>query len=142
VRGVRELPLFPPPVVLFPGMPSLCISSIAPTATTVGRSRGRQLFGLSYFDSDASGKEIPPAGHIGCVAEIYRDASPAGWTFDVIDGGCGSLSGRCVCRRGDPYLVVRVNYFEAEEEDSAALANNARDVATMFMRVAIRFGHQ
>jgi len=31
---------------------------------------------------------------------------------------------------------VRVNYFEDEEEDSAALANNARDVATMFMRVA------
>jgi len=31
---------------------------------------GDNLFGLSYFDSSASDKDMPPAGHIGCVAEV------------------------------------------------------------------------
>ena len=38
--------------------------------------------------------------------------------------------------RDDPYLVVRVNFFEDEEDESNDLRANAREVAAMFMRVA------
>ena len=71
VRGVRELPLFPLPLVLFPGVPlplhifepryRQMLSDIRVT---------NNLFGLSYFDSSTSDKELPPAGHAGCVAEV------------------------------------------------------------------------
>ena len=38
--------------------------------------------------------------------------------------------------RDDPYMVVRVNFFEDEEDESDDLRANAREVAAMFMRVA------
>src|SRR5438477_12496773 len=71
VRGVRELPLFPLPVVLFPGMPMpLHIFEERYRKMLADIRPGNNLFGLSYFDVESSGKDTPPAGHIGCVAEV------------------------------------------------------------------------
>jgi len=71
VRAVRELPLFPLPVVLFPGMPMpLHIFEPRYRQMLTDISAQNNLFGLSYFDPGTSEKEVPPAGHIGCVAEI------------------------------------------------------------------------
>src|SRR5204863_1354023 len=38
--------------------------------------------------------------------------------------------------RGDPYLVVRVSYFEDEAEDADALQERSREVAETFTRIA------
>jgi ATP-dependent Lon protease len=71
VRGVRELPIFPLPVVLFPGMPMPLHIFEERYRTMLSDIRaGDNLFGLSYFDPSASDKDMPPAGHIGCVAEV------------------------------------------------------------------------
>src|SRR5262245_62423121 len=71
VRGVRELPLFPLPVVLFPGMPMpLHIFEPRYRKMLSDIHAGNNLFGLSYFDAASSANEIPPTGHIGCVAEV------------------------------------------------------------------------
>src|SRR6266508_2331328 len=71
VRGVRELPLFPLPTVLFPGVP-LPLHIFEPRYRQMLNDIrvSNNLFGLSYFDASSSEKEIPPAGHIGCVAEV------------------------------------------------------------------------
>src|SRR5690349_640678 len=71
VRGVRELPLFPLPVVLFPGMPMpLHIFEPRYRQMLADIRAGNNLFGLSYFDAASTDKDIPPTGHIGCVAEV------------------------------------------------------------------------
>jgi ATP-dependent Lon protease len=71
VRDVRELPIFPLGVVLFPGMP-LPLHIFEPRYQQMlsDLGAGNGLFGLSYFDPDDSEREVPPVGHVGCVAEV------------------------------------------------------------------------
>ena len=71
VRGVRELPLFPLPLVLFPGVP-LPLHIFEPRYRQMLNDvrASNNFFGLSYFDSSVSEKELPPPGHVGCMAEV------------------------------------------------------------------------
>lgn len=138
VRGVRELPLFPLPVVLFPGMPMpLHIFEPRYRKMLTDIRAGDNLFGLSYFDVASSpGRDIPPAGHIGCVAEVTETQSLPDGRSNVLTVGVIRYQVEDYVERDDPYLVVRVNFFEDEEETNQKVLTSARDVATMFMRVA------
>lgn len=137
VRGVRELPLFPLPVVLFPGMPMpLHIFEPRYRQLLSDIRAGHNLFGLSYFDSSSSDNEVPPAGHIGCVAEITESQALPDGRSNVLAVGVVRYRVEAYVERGDPYLVVEANYFEDEEEDQQALARKSKAVAAMFMRVA------
>jgi Lon protease-like protein len=137
VRAVRELPLFPLPVVLFPGMPMpLHIFEPRYRQMLTDISVQNNLFGLSYFDAGSSEKEVPPAGHIGCVAEITETQGLPDGRSNILAVGIIRYRVEDYVDRNDPYLVVRVSFFEDEEEDSDQLAAGAREVAAMFMRVA------
>src|SRR5256714_2483728 len=137
VRGVRELPLFPLPVVLFPGMPMpLHIFEPRYRQMLTDIRAGDSLFGLSYFDASSSEKDIPPAGHAGCVAEITETEGLPDGRSNVLAVGVIRYRVEDYIDRDDPYLVVRVNFFEDEADDSEELGANAREVAAMFMRVA------
>ena len=60
VRAVRELPLFPLPVVLFPGMPMpLHIFEPRYRQMLTDISAQDNLFGLSYFDAGATSGRCP-----------------------------------------------------------------------------------
>jgi len=137
VRGVRELPLFPLPVVLFPGMP-MPLHIFEPRYRTMLSDirAGDNLFGLSYFDAGTSGRETPPAGHIGCVAEVTETQSLPDGRSNVLAVGVIRYQVEDYVEREDPYLVVRVNFFEDEEEPGHQVLTSSRDVAAMFMRVA------
>jgi ATP-dependent Lon protease len=137
VRGVRELPLFPLPIVLFPGMPMpLHIFEPRYRKMLADIRASDNLFGLSYFDPNSSGAEIPPAGHIGCVAEVTETQALPDGRSNVLAVGVVRYQVEAYVERGDSYLVVRVNFFEDDEENDETLAANAREVAAMFMRVA------
>jgi Lon protease-like protein len=137
VRGVYELPLFPLPVVLFPGMPMpLHIFEPRYRQMLTDIRAANNLFGLSYFDASESDKEIPPTGHIGCVAEITESQGLPDGRSNVLAVGVVRYEVEDYLERDDPYLVVRVSFFEDEEETSEKLRSDARDVAAMFMRVA------
>lgn len=137
VRGVRELPLFPLPVVLFPGMPMpLHIFEPRYRKMLADIRAGNNLFGLSYFDSGSSSQDIPPAGHVGCVAEVTETQSLPDGRSNVLAVGVIRYQVEDYVERDDPYLVVRVNFFEDEEEASQVVRASSRDVAAMFMRVA------
>src|SRR5436189_2082198 len=137
VRGVRELPIFPLPVVLFPGMPMpLHIFEERYRKMLSDIRAGDNLFGLSYFDSSASNKDMPPAGHIGCVAEVTETQALPDGRSNILAVGVVRYEVESYVDRGDSYLVVRPNYFEDEQEEQSALNTNSREVATMFMRVA------
>jgi Lon protease-like protein len=137
VRGVRELPLFPLPVVLFPGMPMpLHIFEPRYRKLLTDIRAGDNLFGLSYFDSASSDKDVPPAGHVGCVAEVTETQGLPDGRSNVLAVGVVRYRVEAYIERGDPYLVVQANYFEDEEEDEQELAVKSNEVAAMFMRVA------
>src|SRR5262247_2129302 len=71
VRGITELPVFPLPVVLFPGVP-LPLHIFEPRYRQMLKDirLANNLFCVAYFDPNATELEVPPAGHIGCVAEV------------------------------------------------------------------------
>src|SRR5947207_5641176 len=137
VRGVHELPLFPLPVVLFPGMP-MPLHIFEPRYRKMFEDirAGNNLFGLSYFDAASSNKEIPPTGHVGCVAEVTEAQGLPDGRSNILAVGVVRYEVESYVDRDDPYLVGRVSFFEDEEEDDDQLSANARDVAAMFMRVA------
>jgi Lon protease-like protein len=137
VRGLRELPIFPLPVVLFPGMPMpLHIFEPRYRKMLVDIRAGDNLFGLSYFDADSSDKDFPPAGHIGCVAEVTETQALPDGRSNVLAVGVIRYQVEDYIERGDSYLVVRANYFEDDEEDDTALKAIPREVAGTFMCVA------
>src|ERR1051326_3000335 len=137
VAGVRELPIFPLPVVLFPGMPMpLHIFEERYRKMLSDIRAGNNLFGLSYFDPSTSDRDLPPAGHIGCVAEVAESQGLPDGRSNILAVGIVRYEMESYIERGDLYLVGRAKYFEDEDEDDPLLTTQSQDVATMFMRVA------
>jgi ATP-dependent Lon protease len=137
VRGVRELPLFPLPVVLFPGVP-LPLHIFEPRYREMLSDirLGNNLFGLSYFDSSTSEKEIPPVGHVGCVAEVSEEQALPDGRSNILTIGLIRYRVEEYVENDSPYLVARVSFFEDQEEDDEALGERSREVAETFTRIA------
>ena len=137
VRGINELPVFPLPVVLFPGVP-LPLHIFEPRyrqmLTDIGD--GNKLFGVSYFDSTTATNDVPPAGHVGCVAEVTQTQVFPDGRSNILTLGVVRYRIESYVERGDPYLVAKLSYFEDEEEDEAALVGLTKEVAEAFTRIA------
>ena len=138
VRGVRELPLFPLPLVLFPGVP-LPLHIFEPRYQQMLRDvrAGSGFFGLPYFDASAApGTDRPRAGHVGCVAEVAEVEPIVDGRSNILTVGLIRYRLEAYVERGDPYLVGRMSFFEDEREDEETLAARAREVLEIFMRIA------
>jgi Lon protease-like protein len=138
VRGVRELPLFPLPVVLFPGVP-LPLHIFEPRyRQMLADIRARDsLFGLSFFDASAAVEhEFPPAGHVGCAAEVTEVEPLADGRFNIMTIGLIRYRVEAYLDQGDPYLLGEVSFFEDEQEDEALLQTRASEVTDIFLRIA------
>ena len=138
VRGVNELPIFPLPVVLFPGVP-LPLHIFEPKYRQMLEDIGNfnNLFGLSYFDSSTSDRDLPSPGEIGCVAEVTETQTFPDGRSNILTIGVVRYRIESYVERGDPYLVARVNYFEDTDEDDDTLIKAAEDVADTFTRIAL-----
>jgi ATP-dependent Lon protease len=138
VRGVRELPLFPLPVVLFPGVPMPLHIFEARYRRMLEDIRLRDnLFGLSYFDASASDSTIPPEGHIGCVAEVTEVQPMPDGRSNIFTVGIIRYRVESYVEHGEPYLIGAVSFFEDEEEDDEYLAGLAEAVSALFQRIAL-----
>ena len=137
VRGVRELPLFPLPVVLFPGVP-LPLHIFEPRyRQMLSDIRARDsLFGLSYFDTGDSERDVPPTGHVGCAAEVTEAEPLPDGRFQIMTVGLIRYRVEAYVDEGEPYLVGQVSFFEDEAEDEELLARRARELTDVFMRIA------
>jgi Lon protease-like protein len=138
VRGIRELPLFPLPIVLFPGVPMpLHIFEPRYRQMLSDIRVGDSLFGLSYFDEEMREREeTPPLNHVGCVAEVTEMQSLPDGRSNIVVLGLIRYRVEAYVDKGEPYLVGRVSFFEDEDEDEEALAERARGVVALFMRIA------
>lgn len=137
VRGVRELPLFTLPLVLFPGVP-LPLHIFEPRYRRMLSDIrvSNNFFGLSYFDSSASETHLPPVGHIGCVAEVTDTQSLPDGRSNILTVGVVRYRVEDYVERGDPYLVAQVSFFEDDEEAAELLDESTRHVAETFTRIA------
>ncbi|HSE19576.1 MAG TPA: LON peptidase substrate-binding domain-containing protein [Pyrinomonadaceae bacterium] len=137
VRGLQELPLFPLPVVLFPGVPlPLHIFEPRYRQMLIDIRPAQNVFGLSYFDPTTSEHEVPPQGHVGCVAEVTETQTFPDGRSNILTIGVIRYRLESYVERGDPYLVAQVSYFEDDDEDEELLVAPAREVAEMFTRIA------
>ena len=137
VSDVSELPLFPLAVVLFPGVP-LPLHIFEPRYRQMLEDiqAGDNLFALSYFDASTSPREMPAVGSSGCVARVTDTQAFADGRSNILTVGLIRYRIEEYVERGDPYLVVRVSYFEDEDEDSEALQERSGEVAETFSRIA------
>ena len=137
VRGVRELPLFPLPLVLFPGVP-LPLHIFEPRyQRMLANIRARDnLFGLSYFDVSETESARPPIGQVGCVAEVTEVQPLPEGRSNILTIGLIRYRVESYVETGEPYLVGRVSFFEDEEEEAAYLEGRADEVLKIFMRIA------
>jgi Lon protease-like protein len=137
VGGQHELPLFPLPVVLFPGVPlPLHIFEPRYRQMLLDIGAAKNLFGLAYFDPTTTESEVPAAGHVGCVAEVTEVQSFPDGRSNILSVGVIRFRIESYVERGDPYLVAQVSYFEDDEEDEALLTGAAKEVAETFTRIA------
>jgi len=137
VRGVSELPLFPLPLVLFPGVPlPLHIFEERYRRMLADVRAGNNLFGLSYFDLNTATNTRPPVGHVGCAAEVVESQLLPDGRSNILTVGLVRYRLSEYVETGEPYLVGRVEFFEDEREDGALLAERAREVSELFTRIA------
>ncbi len=134
---MRELPLFPLPIVLFPGVP-LPLHIFEPRyRRMLADIRARDsLFGLSYFDAGESETARPPVGHVGCVAEVTEVQPLPEGRSNILSVGLIRYHLESYVESGEPYLVGRVSFFEDVEEDASYLQQRAEQVSMLFMRIA------
>ncbi|MDT4967839.1 MAG: ATP-dependent Lon protease [Acidobacteriota bacterium] len=137
VRGITELPLFPLPLVLFPGVP-LPLHIFEPRYQRMLSDvrAGNSLFGLSYFDATESEGSSPAIGHVGCVAEVTDVQSMPEGRSNILTLGLIRYRLESYVDRGDPYLVGRVSFFEDDIKSGPLLEERAEEVSKLFMRIA------
>ncbi len=109
VRGVRELPVFPLPLVLFPGAPlPLHIFEERYRRMLADVRAGNNLFGLSYAAPDSGEGGRPPEGHVGCATEVVEAQQLPDGRSNILTVGVARYRVEGYVERGDPYLVARV----------------------------------
>jgi Lon protease-like protein len=137
VSGIHQLPLFPLPLVLLPNeLVPLHIFEDRYRKMLTDVQATRNLFGITLFEPTESFIDKPPAGTVGCVAEL-RDV-------DTLPDGRSNILALGVVRyrlvdyidAGEPYLIGDVEFFEDDEEDVAILGPLSDDVFELFKRMA------
>lgn len=137
VSGVSELPLFPLPIVLFPGVPMPLHIFEPRYRQMLADIQGiNNLFGLSYFDASSSERVNPPVGHIGCTAEVTETHTLPDGRSNILTVGVIRYRIEEYVERATPYLVARVSFFEDDDKDSESLTDSSHEVAETFTRIA------
>jgi ATP-dependent Lon protease len=137
VLGIKHLPLFPLPLVLLPNE-LLPLHIFEPRYRQLLKDVGldKNMFGVTYFDPQESFIEKPPAGTIGCVAEVRETQTLPDGRSNVLTIGIIRYRLIDYVEAGEPYLVGDVEFFEDYEEDDVVLAPLSDEVFKLFKRIA------
>ncbi|HUF28121.1 MAG TPA: LON peptidase substrate-binding domain-containing protein [Gemmatimonadaceae bacterium] len=132
----RLLPLFPLPVVLFPGTP-LPLHIFEPRYRTLLADcmDGDRRFGI-IFSPEAAGEESLAAGSVGCVARIESAQGLPDGRSNIVVAGQARFALERFVDTPHPYHVGEVADYEDEAESSSLLDELSERVRGMFTRVA------
>lgn len=137
VSGVRQLPLFPLPLVMVPNelLPLHIFEPRYRQMLTDIEDKGR-FFGVILFEPANSFEDRPAEGAIGCVAEIRESEQLEDGRSNVL--AIGLIRFRLIdyVASDDPYLVGDVAFFEDEKDDDADVGKLADIVFELFERMA------
>jgi ATP-dependent Lon protease len=137
VLGIKELPIFPLPLVLFP-------NELLPLHIFEPRYRKmltdiefeRNLFGVSYFSLEDSEADIPEVGSVGCVAEVRESQTLEDGRSNVLTVGVIRYEITGYVETNEEYLTAEVSFFEDFAEDETVLEKLADEVFSLFQRIA------
>ena len=137
VAGLKQLPLFPLPLVLLPNE-VLPLHIFEPRYRQMLRDieLRRNLFGVNFFDVETAASDRPDIGSVGCVAEV-REASvlPDGRS-NIITSGIIRYRLLDYSTDDTPYFTGVLEFFEDDPEDDATIVPLADEVFDLFSRVA------
>jgi Lon protease-like protein len=137
VLGIKQLPLFPLPLVLLP-------NEVLPLHIFEPRYRQmltdielrRNLFGVTFFDADDAFPDKPAIGSVGCAAEVRETNSLPDGRSNVITAGVIRYRLLEYLDAGTPYLSGEIEFFEDEQEDTELVRPVADEVFDLFERIA------
>ena len=133
--GLPHLPLFPLPLVLFPGTPlPLHIFEPRYRRMLADCLRGDRRFGILFRPEDR-GTDVPAPGTVGCVAHVDSSADRPDGRSDILVTGVARFELLQLVSAGEPYLVGAVTAFDDLAEPSIPLETLARQVRDLFARV-------
>lgn len=135
--NARTLPLFPLPLVLFPGV-TIPLHIFEPRYRRLLRDcmDGDRRFGVVHLAEGIGEETLGLGGDVGCVAEIdSSDALPDGRSNIVVNGRERFMI-RSLVESSEPYRVGMVVPYEDTPEPSALLEPLAVRVRERFERIA------
>lgn len=137
VRGIRELPLFPLPLVMVPNelLPLHIFEPRYRQMLADIEDKGR-FFGVVYFEPAGSFDDRPPTGTVGCVAEIRESEQLEDGRTNLLSIGVVRFRLLDYVATDSPYFVGDVAYFEDEKEDGEEVEKLADVVFELFERMA------
>lgn len=132
---MRLLPLFPLPVVLFPGVP-LPLHIFEPRYRTMLADcmGGDRLFGILYRPEGADELAIDP-GHVGCEAHVESAQELPDGRSNIIVTGRDRFALSRIVESALPYHMGEVRQYGDEPDHSAELDDLAGRVRATFERV-------
>jgi Lon protease-like protein len=132
---VSLIPLFPLPLVLFPG---------APLPLHIFEPRYRQMlsdclaadsrFGIVFRPEGLAEKELEP-GRVGCIAEVDDAHTLPDGRSNIVVHGVRRFSLQRFVVSPTPYHMGEVTDYDDFHEDESALAPSASRVRALFARV-------
>jgi Lon protease-like protein len=131
------LPIFPLPLVLFPGAPQL-LHIFEPRYREMLSDclDGDRRFGVSWVDPSAEPDPAPPPGSVGCVAYVRaRTALPDGRS-NILTMGEDRYVIRGYVDSGKPYRMASVDTFDDAPESADGVDLISRRVGDWFRRFA------
>jgi len=137
VSGLKQLPLFPLPLVLLPNE-VLPLHIFEPRYRQMLRDieLRRDLFGITYFDPETASSDRPAVGTVGCVAEVRERSLLPDGRSNIVTAGVIRYTLLSYSDCDTPYLTAEVEFFEDEPEDDAIVVPLADEVFDLFSRVA------
>jgi ATP-dependent Lon protease len=131
----RRLPLFPLPLVLFPGVPlPLHIFEPRYRRMLADCLEGDRRFGI-VFRPDGTAEDELPAGHVGCVAQIESSQVLPDGRSNVVVIGIERFALVRFVSTPQPYHVGEVTEYEDEREPASVLEPLAERLRELFARV-------
>ncbi|MEO8042062.1 MAG: LON peptidase substrate-binding domain-containing protein [Acidobacteriota bacterium] len=137
VLGIKQLPLFPLPLVLLPNeVLPLHIFEPRYLQMLTDIELRRNLFGVTFFEADFMSSEQPPVGSVGCAAEVRE--------VNILPDGRSNIVSAGIIRYrlleyvdvGTPYLSGAIEFFEDEDEPDNSVEALGDEVFDLFERIA------
>ncbi len=137
VSGIKHLPIFPLPLVLLP-------NELLPLHIFEPRYRqmlkdialDKNMFGVSFFNSQETFVEKPATGIVGCAAEVREVQEMPDGRSNIITVGVVRYHLIDYIEAGEAYLLGDVEFFEDDAEDENVLNPLADEVFALFRRIA------